>query len=151
MTTITPTPDPALPPGADPENVDGWDCEAPSTRLVWSTPMPLPDHLECYDIRLVASQRRDGTIVSSDADGPLVYIGGEDYTPNDARLVADALVKAANLADKWGGATPTEDRLSAAKDAVMAAYLELRAEPGNAGDYLRAALDCIADAQAVTR
>ncbi len=73
-----------------------------NTRLVWSTPMPLPEHLSSYDIRLVATQRPDGTIVSDDAaEGPLVYIGGDDYTPGDVRVIATALLTAADLADKW--------------------------------------------------
>lgn len=121
MTTLTrgadPEPHVALPAGADPENVDAWDAD-PATRLVWSTAMPLPEHLASYDIRIVASQRLDGTIVRDEAaeGGPLVYLGGEGYTVEDSRQIARALLAAADLADTWVGEavnTGTEEVLNA--------------------------------------
>lgn len=42
-------------------------------------------------------------------------------------------------------------QLSAAKAALLSLYDVVRAMPGNAGDYVRAALDSVADAQAVLR
>ena len=110
MTTVTPPPDVALPVGADPENTDSWDTfRGVTSRLVWSKPEPLPEHLASYDIRLVAEQHLDGTILDAAIaddimhEGPLVYIGGDAYSPADARLIAHALTAVADLAESWAG------------------------------------------------
>jgi hypothetical protein len=46
------TTSPALPPGADTDNVGDWQTwNDVACRLVWSHPMPLPDRLARYDVR----------------------------------------------------------------------------------------------------
>lgn len=148
MTTIARNPDPALPPGADPES-DGWEIHGSAyQRLVWSTPMPLPEHLASHDVRVVVTQIADGTLINNhDDDQPLVYYGSEDYLPADARLIAQALNAAADLADFWGGGgrRPVE-LLADAFSALRAAHSQLATLPGNADSYVRAALDSISDA-----
>jgi hypothetical protein len=91
-----------LPTGADPENVDDWQTDdGVTSRLVWSQREPLPDHL-AHDVLVVASQLTDGSIVSGNAlEGPFVYCSGEDYSVADARAIAQALMNAADLADRW--------------------------------------------------
>ncbi|AYE97907.1 hypothetical protein C0J29_27050 [Mycobacterium paragordonae] len=76
-----------------------------------------------------------------------------DLTAEQARELAGYLIRAAGIADRWAGQAQ-EDQitvLSAARDAVLAAYIELRELPGNVGDYLRAALDSISDAEGAAR
>ena len=71
-------------------------------RLVWSTPMPLPDNLGAsFYIRVVATQRVDGTLVPDGADAPAVYIDHGPYSPTDIRTVAQAMLAAADLAEEW--------------------------------------------------
>jgi hypothetical protein len=94
----------ALPAGADTESDDWYTDEGVTQRLVWSRPMPLPEHLATNDIRVVVLQYSDGTIVNAKGDDePLVYHGCSDYTIDDARTVAQALLTAADLADTWAG------------------------------------------------
>jgi hypothetical protein len=78
-------------------------------RLVWSKPMPLPDHLKDHDVRAVVTQLADGTLVNDPENGdqPRVFYGAEDHSPADARLVAAALHAAADMADRWASAEPT--------------------------------------------
>lgn len=106
MTTITPPTVIALPPGADsnPEFVDDWQPAEDGRRayrLVWSKP-----HEPCLDIRVVVVQFDDGVIADGDDnpdDAPLVYIGGSDFVSDDARAIAQSIIRAADLADKWAG------------------------------------------------
>lgn len=108
MNTITPSTDVPLPSGADPE-VDNWEaCEDGFVyRLVWSTPVPLPETLAVAhnDIRVVCTQLPDGLIVTDDPtrEGPFVYFGNQDYRAEDIRVLAQALLTAADLADQWAG------------------------------------------------
>ncbi|WP_198344114.1 hypothetical protein [Mycobacterium dioxanotrophicus] len=115
--------------------------------------MQLPEHLATNDIRVVVVQRADGTIINVKGDDePLVYHGCFDYTTEDARTVARALLEAADLADTWAGRSDAADTaMIAAHRAVRAAYALLRTTPGNAGDYLRAALDSLIDATEAIR
>jgi hypothetical protein len=69
-------------------------------RPVWSQPMTLPDHLS-YDIRVVVTLLVDGSLVNEPGDAPLVYMGCEDYSPEDARTLAQAILLAADLAEGW--------------------------------------------------
>ncbi len=155
MTIAQPT-DPPLPHGADPDQVEDWETEksgesTTTSRLVWSTPI-LPEQAG-VGVCVVASQRPDGSIIAEDdIEGPLIYVGNDDYTLGDARMLATALVQAADLADQWAGRRSlATSQLATAKSALLQAYTALRKAPGNAGDYLRAALDSIDDAQAVLR
>ncbi|TDO15003.1 hypothetical protein EV580_3143 [Mycobacterium sp. BK086] len=151
--TITHTPDVALPPGADPARLEEWETyEGSACRLVWSTLMSLPEEID-YDVRVVvASQSPDGAIIVNSAEGPFVHLGdGNEYSSDDARTVATALLTPADLADQWAGKTTPSSWLAIAEAAVREAYAAFRTAPGNAGDYLKAALDCLADAQAVAR
>ena len=142
---------PALPPGADPEGADDdWQPALdgfPSYRCVWSPPINSD-----LDIRAVVIQYADGRIETEGDDAPLVYIGADHYATDKARWIAQKLLEVADLADRWAGTVPVvEARLVQVRSVVESAYVALRTEPGNVGDYLRAALDSIADAQAVTR
>ncbi|PQP38799.1 hypothetical protein [Mycolicibacterium austroafricanum] len=72
-------------------------------RLVWSKPFE-PD--SGLDIRVVVVQFDDGSIADGDDDpddAPLVYIGGSDFHPDDARALAASITRAADLADQWAG------------------------------------------------
>ena len=208
MTQSTaPTSCPALPPGADHASDDWETYDGVTQRLVWPTPMALPDHLSSYDIRVVVTQIADGTLVNNHGDDqPLVYFCAEDYLPADARLIAQALIGAADLADVWGGVpaagrsdgdllddvplppgvtagrweidaqghlyrelsdgrrqrgygdiytdsstTTGATQLDVAKTVLLGVYEMVKTLPGNAGDYVRGALDSISDAQEVLR
>lgn len=135
---------PALPAGADvdPELNDDWQPEG--YRCVWTPPVGP----EC--IRGVVIQYADGSIGTEGSDAPLVYIGASEYTPAVARSVADSIHGAADLIESWAGRSTVEigALLTSARGAVDRA---LQAVPGDASDRLRAALDCIDEAQAVTR
>ncbi len=149
--TVSETTYPPLPAGADatPELANDWQPNIdgkPDYRCVW-TPS-----LSEEDIRGVVIQHADGTIPAEGEDGPLVYLGSSDYRPDSARRIADNIRLVADQVDRWVGRTPSGHALLAdARAAVERAYLSVRTEAGNSGDYLRAALDCITDAQAVTR
>ncbi|TQK27894.1 hypothetical protein [Arthrobacter sp. SLBN-53] len=106
MTTITPTADIPLPPGADsnPDCLDDWQPTEDGRRnyrLIWS-----PSYEPCLDIRVVVVQFDDGSIADGDDnpdDAPLVYVGGSDFLPEDARAIAQSIIRAADLADEWAG------------------------------------------------
>lgn len=145
MTTITRAADPTPPPGADPdiwEDDDRRDVYA-SVGCVLSS----SDILRCPIVTAVARQDQTGALdeirVDIEAEG--------DLTTWQARELARYLIEAAAIAESWAGSTGADSRLATAKAAVMDAYIALRELPGNTGDYLRAALDSIADAEAVTR
>lgn len=90
-------PCPSLPPGADPDNVGGWDTwGGANVRLVWSPPQPLPEHLAKYDVRAVVQQLPDGSTTRE----PVVCLGEYEYAAADARLVAEALVAAAAVGEQ---------------------------------------------------
>jgi hypothetical protein len=145
MTTITPIPDPTPPAGAEPDiwEDDGHRDVYASVGCVLSS----GDILRCPLVTTMARQDQAGALdeirVDVEADGAL--------TAWQARELARYLIQAAAIAESWAGSTGADCRLATAKAAVMDAYIGLRELPGNAGDYLRAALDSIADAQAVTR
>lgn len=102
--TIHTAPDPEvpLPAGADPDNVDNWELDSGKTsRLVWSRPNPYAQNFKC-DVRLVASQRPDGTIITGDpVEEPLVYVDGQDFSLSQARTLSLALAQAVALAQQW--------------------------------------------------
>jgi hypothetical protein len=139
------------PPGAEP---DLWvagqrDIYSQIGYVATST-----DLLSCPAVTVVAEQYADGRIGCIDVILD-VEMGGShsDLSSAHARELAGMLTAGADLADTWAGNAPTTDtRLSTAKAAVMEAYNALKLVPGNAGDYLRAALDSIDDAiEAVAR
>jgi hypothetical protein len=91
----------ALPPGAATDNIGDWEIWNGATiRLCWSPPMHLPDHLLRHGVRAVVQQKPDGTL----ADEPLVYLGEDGWSTADARLIAQALVAAADVGERM--ATP---------------------------------------------
>lgn len=145
MTTITRHPEPAPPPGAEPDiwEADGHRDVYASVGCVLSS----SDILRCPIVTAVARQNGTGALdeirVDIEAEG--------DLTPWQARELARYLIEAATIAESWAGSTGADSRLATAKAAVMDAYIALRELPGNAGDYLRAALDSISDAEAVAR
>jgi hypothetical protein len=101
---ITYPADVALPDGADPDMMADTTWEAPATtggqhyRCVWS-----PSFEPCLEIRAVVTQFADGTIGTEYDDAPLVYIGCDDFHPDDARAIAKSINAAADLADRWAG------------------------------------------------
>lgn len=148
--TVQPNPIIPLPPGADPDDPNNWDwqdadSEYPAYRVVGRTISTLDD----CDIRTLAVQYGDGTIAIDDQDGPRVYVGMSDYTAAEARALAAALSEAAVFAEDWAG-TPAAP-LSEVKAALIEAFNKYRNTPGNAGDYIRAAVDAISDAMEVLR
>ena len=106
--TLAQPTDVPLPIGADPENVDKFETdEGVTSRLIWSIPDPhihidVRTSTSC-DLRIVASQLLDGSIVGedNDTDCPLVYVDGVDYTLTQARDLVVALRNAVSLAERW--------------------------------------------------
>lgn len=137
----------ALPAGADIESDDWYTDEGVTQRLVWSRPMPLPEHLATNDIRVVVLQHADGTIVNAKGDDePLVYHGCSDYTIDDARTIAQALLAAADLADNWVGQSETKALERIAKTAAQVC-LELRnSTHTEAAEYMLSAMVSVLDA-----
>lgn len=89
---------PALPAGTDTTCVGNWEAPLDGnipTRLCWSDPIPLPDHLSSYDVRAVVQQLPDCTTTD-----PEVHIGAYRYSVSDARLIARALLDAANVGER---------------------------------------------------
>ncbi|GFG81653.1 hypothetical protein [Mycobacterium paragordonae] len=147
MTTIARQPDPTPPSGAEP---DIWESDG--RRDVYTSVgcvLARQDILRCPLVTTIARQDRAGVV-----DRIRVAIEADvDLTAEQARELAGYLIRAAGIADRWAGQAQ-EDQitvLSAARDAVLAAYIELRELPGNVGDYLRAALDSISDAEGAAR
>jgi hypothetical protein len=142
----------ALPPDADPENIDNWETGSDSvtSRLVWSTPMTLAEGVDA-DVRIVASQRPDGSVIVDDSEGPCIYVDDNDYTVREAREIARALIQAADLADQWAGVPGRSitELLADAFSILRVAHSQLSTRPGNADSYVRAALDSISDAAEV--
>lgn len=148
MTTITRAADPTPPPGADPDiwEDDGHRDIYASVGCVLSS----ADIFRCPLVDTMARQDHAGAITEIRV---VIDINSSaaDLTAEQARELAGYLIEAAGIAERWAGNTDVGSRLSTAKVAVMTAYLGLRELPGNASDYIRAALDSIADAEAVTR
>ena len=98
--TLAQPTDVPLPIGHDPEMMADTTWEANGDghyyRCVWS-----PTFEPCLDIRVVVTQFIDGSIGTEYDDAPLVYIGCEDFLPEDARAIAASIVAAADLADEW--------------------------------------------------
>ncbi|MFN3003256.1 hypothetical protein [Mycolicibacterium wolinskyi] len=145
---ITQPTDLPVPPGGEPDLWIGGQRDV--YREVGTIPLT-NDLLLNPCVTVLAEQRQDGTLGCIDVliDVDVLHNG---LSATQARELAALLNSGADLADTWAGNTPnTDSRLAAAKNAVFEAYNALRLVPGNAGDYLRAALDSIADAIEVTR
>ncbi|PQE01406.1 hypothetical protein CYL16_04805 [Mycobacterium sp. EPG1] len=145
---------PVLPDGVDILNQEPFcpDASGGAYRIIWSLPAAVPDHMADLDIRLGATQLLDGSIVNDDDtehEVPTIYVGGHSHSVADARALANALMDLSDLADTWTGSTSVDAAMTNARRAVWVAYMLLRTAPGNVGDYLRAALDSIEDAEAV--
>jgi hypothetical protein len=145
-----------LPPGADPDLLDGWEPPyegAPAYRVVWSKKFH-----DDADVRVAIVQYGDGQIVTEGNDGPLVYVGDDNYPPGDARRIAEALTAAADLADRWVGIPEPAPAVLSPVQLLASAYAELRAAysqlstmAGPADDFVQAALDAISEAAEVLR
>lgn len=154
MTTITRHPEPAPPPGAQPDAWEHFDDDE-MYRVVLGPLMSVAGRSE-VTVQSSAIQFDDGGICTSDAviEAPKVYIASDSdrgLTAEQARELARYLIQAAAIAESWTGGGGADSRLATAKAAVMDAYVAFRRLPGNAADYLRAALDSVTDAEAVTR
>jgi hypothetical protein len=108
MTTAHATDSPPiqLPVGADPD-ISDW-CDHPESgaanyRCVWTPSMT-------GDVRGVVIQYGDGTIATKGDDAPLVYIGGDDYRPDEARAIAAAICRVADRVEAWAGRTEAVTR-----------------------------------------
>lgn len=86
-----------LPEGA--AHAEDWEPE-PGAPTGWSRDVLSRDQIG--NIAVWAMQFRDGTIATGD-NGPKVMIGDRSYPPEAARLLADALIDAADLAERWAG------------------------------------------------
>lgn len=144
-----------IPTGA--ASVDDWQPfdDDEMYRVVLSPCMLVPGRSE-VTVQSSAIQFSDGGICTSDdvIEEPKVYVTNDNDTglaPEQARELAWHLTQAAEIAEQWTGGSRAVSRLSTAKRAVLQAYTESRKLPGNAGDYLQAALDSIADAEAAMR
>jgi hypothetical protein len=88
---------PALPPGTDTTTVGKWEeWSGVTSRLCWSLPMPLPNHLSSWDVRAVVQQKPDG----APADEPLIYLGEDGWSIADARSIAEALIAAVDVGER---------------------------------------------------
>jgi hypothetical protein len=112
------------------------------------------DLLKCPAVTVVAEQYSDGRLgaidVILDVDLGQSHSG---LSATQARELAGLLHEGADLVDQWAGRSPSPDsRLATVRATLHAAYMELRTATGNAGDYLKGALDSLDDAiEAVTR
>lgn len=105
--SMPPTGIPPLPPGTDANNVGAWEQSGEiTTRLCWSSPISLPDSASHLDIRAVVEQRPDGAI----ADTPLVYLADQGWSVHEARLVARALLQAAEAGERMAATTGTDGK-----------------------------------------
>lgn len=87
--------DPVPPFGAEADALGEWQLwDGELSRLCWSARMRLPEHLSQHDIRAVAQQRPDGSLMGD----PLVFLDELGFEAADARLVAWALLSAAKVA-----------------------------------------------------
>lgn len=88
-----------LPPGADPKHADAWEVvNGVPVRLVWSHPL-LPAGAG-VDVRVVCTQAGDGHVLTEEP--PEVYWDDEaGHSPAVARQVAEAILEACDLADRW--------------------------------------------------
>ena len=99
MTTITPHPDPAVPPGAEPDMWVGGQRDV--YAQIGYVPVS-PDLLKCPAVTVVAEQFADGRLgcidVILDVDLGASHSG---LCRSQARELAALLVAAADLADGW--------------------------------------------------
>ena len=100
MTTITPTPDPAVPPGAEPDMWVGGQRDV--YAQIGYVPVS-PDLLKCPAVTIVAEQFADdghlGCIdVILDVDLGVSHSG---LSASQARELAALLIAGADLVDKW--------------------------------------------------
>lgn len=158
ITTVR-IPDVALPTGADPSWRDEWQDygDGRAYRLVWSPAMPgwsRPGFQkgDVQDVRVAVTQFSDGTIGTDGDDEPMIHADDAGMSVAETRRFSRALLAAADLAEEWSGLQPDPvEALALARHTLQTAYAATRMLPGNAGDYVRAALDSILDAEAVTR
>lgn len=143
MSTVTPPVNVPVPPGGE---ADQWVGDHREVYAVIGHVPVSNDLLNCPAVTVVAEQRADGSVGAIDVH---VYCDPM-YTGLDvsqARELARLIGVRAVLADRWADRAPSPvSRLVALRADVESAYRELRLSPGNAGDYLRAALDSVTDA-----
>lgn len=141
-----------LPVGA--ETSDLWTDWNNECRVIFT-----PDHpVGNTDLAVYASaiQLADGTI--DDGSGathepPRIWLGERGgMSSGQARELAATLVQLASIVDQWTGQRLRVDtRLSTVRAALLEALQPVKRLPGNAGDYLQAALDSIDEVIEVTR
>ncbi len=155
MTTVTRPSEPAIPAGMDPDTTEGswWQDEAArNVRFLWTVPVTTPAFLARFALSGVCSQADTGEILTGGEHTPSVFFEDHSMSIAEAEQVGDAFRA---VADQLRAVclipADPDAAMTAAKAAVQRAYLACRTLPGNSGDYLRAALDSLADAQAVTR
>ena len=150
MTTVSQPVEPTPPPGGTP---DQWIGKQRDVHQIVGHVSTSPDLLKCPAVTVVAEQYLDGRIgcidVLVDVDSMHSAMGAAQ-----ARELAGLIVQGADLADQWAGAitglTPVE-LLANAFSALRVAHGALELVDGNAGDYVKAALDSISDAAEVLR
>jgi hypothetical protein len=102
--------------------------------------------MKCPIVTVSAEQHSDGSLGCIDVEIE-VDKRHNGLSAAQARELAGLLTAGADLADQWAGGQPfPPGRLAALRAELHAAYMSLRAEPGNSGDYLRAAMDSLDDA-----
>ncbi len=155
MTTVTRPSAPAVPAGMDPDITEGpwWQDDAGrNVRFLWTPPVAEPAFLARFALSGVCSQADTGEILTGGEHTPSVFFEDHSMSIADAERVGDAF---RTVADQLRAVclipADPDSAIAAAKAAVQRTYLACRTLPGNAGDYLRAALDSIDDAQAVAR
>ena len=161
---------PPLPVGADthPELVDDWqpnDDGQPDYRCCWTPALTLTPKLDKLDVRGVVTQLADGTIITEGDDQPHIYLYGDNFTRDEVRALANALMATADILDIWAGVGDTKtsvlSRLEAIKDDTSTAVRLLRIyaaitaasskTAGEAAAYLQTANDSASDAAEVLR
>ncbi|WP_185293364.1 hypothetical protein [Mycolicibacterium litorale] len=139
-TIMTQHPEPALPPNTVCE--DGWqDDEGQPYRIFSGRDRRVPgvDGV----IGTSAIQYSDGTIETSEDDGPHIWLGiaaNEAITATQARQLAAQLIDTADEVDRWVSGEP-DSRLNAARGSL---WLALEKLSQLERDKARLALNCMA-------
>ena len=135
QTTTNPYPDVAPPPGFE---ADRWDDAGRDIYQLAGTVLASNDFMKCPLVSAVARQRLDGSLESLTVE--VDDAGHQPLTSTQAREMAGYLIEAADMIDRWAGRSANDSRLAMVHATVLETYNALKTVPGNAGDYLKAAL-----------
>lgn len=129
------------------------DAGHPPYRIIFGADRTVTNH--AVQVSPSAVQWADGSVDDGVVEAPSIYVfnlgDAAPLSSDQARELAAVLLESATMIDTWADAGATRMRaLTAASRATRVAYHALATAPGNAGDYLRAALDSITDAIAAT-